>query len=121
MTKYFSTTTSVSAYKIVGLILISLSLLGYIFVSDEFHHSGEFIGVTCILISGIILLLVKSQVKAFKHLSLPWISWTLLISIPIGGILLDNMILSSVGGFIVGTVLAYIFGRRGNHKLTIKL
>jgi hypothetical protein len=98
--------------KVAGGILILAALVGYCTVADEFHHFGEFLGVTCILASGIILLIKDSKIRCFKHLALEWISVSLIFSIPFGGILLDNMPLGIAIGLSVGIIMAIVIGKK---------
>jgi hypothetical protein len=115
LTKMENKHNFITPYRIWGLFFIICSILGFIFVADELHHFGEFIGVACILAAGIIMLFVESKIKIFKRLALQWVSFGLLISIPVGGILLDNMLLGSGIGLTSGIFLAYLFGK---HKVT---
>ena len=103
---------SVTHYRIIGIILFVCSLLGYIFVADELHHFGEFLGVTCILLAGLIFFVIDTKFNIFKGLAIQWIALGLLISIPIGGVVLDNMPLGITICFLIGFVLAYVFRKR---------
>jgi hypothetical protein len=100
---------SFTLFRLIGVILLVCSFLGYIFVADELHHFGEFLGVTCILLAGLIFLVIDSKLNIFKGLALQWISLGLLISIPIGGVVIDNMPLGITICFLIGLVLAYVF------------
>jgi hypothetical protein len=104
---------SLTFYRLSGAILLVCSLLGYIFVADELHHFGEFLGVTCILFAGLVFLVIDTKSNIFSGLALQWISLGLLISIPIGGVVLDNMPLGITICFLIGLVLAYVFGKKG--------
>ncbi len=97
--------------RVTGGILILIALLGYCTVADEFHHFGEFLGVTCILASGIILLIKDSKLNRFKNLALEWISVSLIFSIPFGGIVLDNMPLGIAIGLSTGIITAIAIGK----------
>jgi hypothetical protein len=107
--------------RVTGGILILIALLGYCTVADEFHHFGEFLGVTCILASGIILLIKDSRLNRFKNLALEWISVSLIFSIPFGGIVLDNMPLGIAIGLSAGIITAIaigkIRGKKANNRL----
>jgi hypothetical protein len=104
---------SLTFFRLFGVILLICSLFGYIFVADELHHFGEFLGVTCILFVGLIFLVTDTKLNIFKGLAIQWISIGLLISIPIGGVVLDNMPLGITICFLIGLVLAYILGKKG--------
>lgn len=99
-------------YRKIGLILILISLSAYLFVADETRHIGELIGVTDILISGLLFLLTDSFNLAFRPLAFQWIPIMLLLSIPIGGILLDNMVLSSIIGAFIGIAFVWILRKK---------
>jgi len=104
-------TKSLTTFRVFGGILVLISFIGYMTIADEFHHFGEFLGVTCILVSGLILLLIESRLNVFKKLAPQWISISLLTSIPFGGVVLDNMPLGIAIGFALGIILAIVFGK----------
>ena len=106
---------SIIFFRLFGIILTIIALLGYCFVADEFRHIGEFLGVTSILIAGIILLIKDSKFDLFRNFAIQWVSFCLLICIPIGGLLLDNMPLGLVIGLAFGILLAYIFRKPKVH------
>lgn len=103
---------SITLYKILEIFLIVLAIIGYFTVADDLRHTGEFIGVTSLLLSGIIFLLVDLQLRIFKRLSLQWIAVFILLGIPFGGTLLDNMPVGIGMGFFLGLLAAIIFGKR---------
>lgn len=103
---------SLTVYRVIGIILLVCSLLGYIFVADELHHFGEFLGVTCILLAGLIFLVIDTKLNIFKGLAIQWIALGLLVSIPIGGVVLDNMPLGIIICFALGFVLAFAFRKK---------
>jgi hypothetical protein len=107
---------AVTIYRLSGGILVLIAIIGYMTVADELHHFGEFLGVTCILVSGLILLLIESRVNRFKNLALQWIAVSLIACIPVGGIIYDNMPLGIVTGLTAGVVLAFIFRSRKSQK-----
>ena len=108
---------SISLYKIFGIILIIVAAIGYLTVADELRHMGEFIGVSGILLSGIILLFVDSKLAISKRLSLQWIAIFILLSIPFGGVILDNMPLGTGIGIVTGILFAFIFGKKRRHQI----
>jgi hypothetical protein len=108
--------TSVSFYRIFGIILIACSIIGYLTVADDFRHTGEFIGVSSVLISGIIFLFVENKLSIFKHVSLQWLAIFILLSIPFGGVVLDDMFLGIGTGIVIGILSAYIFGKKGKQR-----
>lgn len=101
-----------SPYKITGLILSAFGVIGYFTIADELHHFGEFIGVTTVLLSGVILFFAEYKKGVLKNISIQWIAFSLLASIPVGGVLLDNMPLGVGLGFFIGILLALLLGRR---------
>jgi hypothetical protein len=114
MRKYFS------FYKILGLMLIICSIFGYFTIADDFRHTGEFIGVSSVLVSGIIFLLVENKLTIFKNFSLQWLAIFILLSIPLGGVLLDKMFLGISIGIVLGILFAYILGTKQRIKNTKK-
>ncbi|OGU58754.1 MAG: hypothetical protein A2V66_01420 [Ignavibacteria bacterium RBG_13_36_8] len=103
-------------YKILGVLLILFSLIGFLTVADEFRHMGEFIGVSSILFSGIIMMNAESNFTIFKHISIQWIAFGVLAGIPLGGILLDNMPVGVGTGMVIGILLAFAFGKKKAEK-----
>jgi hypothetical protein len=104
------------SYRSLGIGLIITSVLGYVFISDDFGHPGEILGTTCVLFAGVIFILIESGINIFKKLAIQWISFALLISIPIGGIILDNMPLGIIICFAIGSILSFVFSKKSNSK-----
>ena len=104
-------TKPLTTFRVLGSTLVLIAFFGYMTIADELHHFAEFLGVSCILVSGLILLLIESKLNVFKNLALQWISISLLASIPFGGIILDNMPLGLTIGFALGIILAFVFGK----------
>jgi hypothetical protein len=44
--------------KVLGAPLITLSVLGFMTVADDWRHTGELLGVGSVLIAGVVLLLI---------------------------------------------------------------
>jgi len=103
---------ALSRYKILGIVCIVIGAVGYFTIADELRHYGELIGVSTILVSGIIFFAAGSKTLTLKNFSIQWIAILLLISIPISGIILDNMPLGISLGFLIGVILAYVLGKR---------
>jgi hypothetical protein len=101
-----------ATYRLYGLILIICALLGYIFVADELHHFGELLGVTSIFLAGVILIVIDTKLNIFRRLAIQWISVGLLISIPVGGIVLNNMPLGITICSLIGLILAFVFHKK---------
>jgi hypothetical protein len=99
-----------SFYKIAGAVLIFFAIIGFFTVADDLRHTGELIGVSSILLVGIILLLTGLNLKIFRRIALQWLALCILLSIPFGGVYLDNMPLGIGTGFIIGMTLAILFG-----------
>ena len=98
-----------SVYRILGIILVMFSIIGFITIADEMRHIGEFIGVCSVMTAGFILLLKDSNIDIFGKYAIQWISYCLLLSIPLGGVLLDNMPLGTAIGCITGAGLSFLF------------
>jgi hypothetical protein len=101
--------------KIAGICLIVFAIIGYVTIADDLRHKGEFFGVTCVLLAGIMLLLNRVKVKFINNLALHWISICLLVCIPIGSYLFDNMILAMIIALILGLVIAYFFRKQNSY------
>ncbi|MBK9045930.1 MAG: hypothetical protein IPL74_04230 [Bacteroidetes bacterium] len=100
-----------TTYRITGAILVLLGLIGYLTIADEFRHYNEFLGVTCVLVSGLVLLLIDFRFHLFQKVELQWLSICLLACIPLGGVVLDNMPIGMCIGFISGISIAIILGK----------
>lgn len=109
--------TFISFYKIIGIILSIFAIIGYLTLADDIRHTGEFIGVSSVLISGIIFIFVDNKISILKRLSLQWIAICILLSIPIGGVLLDDIIVALCIGIVIGILLAFIFGKNGKKEI----
>jgi hypothetical protein len=105
-----------SFYKIAGTVLILFGIVGFFTVADDLRHTGEFIGVSSILLAGIILLLTGLNLKIFRKIALQWLALCILLSIPIVGVYLDNMPLGAGTGIIIGIIIALIFGMKKQVK-----
>ena len=104
--------TSMPIYRLIGAVLVTCGILGYFTVADELRHTGEFIGVSGVLLAGIILMMVDSRIKFLENLAIQWIAFGLLAGIPIGGIVLDNMLLGVGLGIVAGVILAFMLGKK---------
>ena len=104
--------TPIPIYRLIGAVLVTCGILGYFTVADELRHTGEFIGVSGILVAGIILLMVDSRKKITAKLAIQWIAFGLLAGIPIGGIVLDNMPLGIGLAITAGVILAFMLGKK---------
>jgi hypothetical protein len=58
-----------------------------------------------------------SKIRCFKHLALEWISVSLIFSIPLGGIVLDNMPLGIAIGLSAGIIVAIVIGKKKGQRL----
>lgn len=99
-------------YKVLGALLVLFSIVGFGTIADEFHHSGEWIGMACVFFAGLILLLAASSLAISRRLALPWMAACVLLSIPVGGILLDNMPLGTGLGLLAGLAASILLARR---------
>ena len=97
--------------KVFGSILIVVALLSYLTIADDLRHIGEFLGVSTILIAGIILLGGGFFPGRVPLMTSRGLSIGLLCGIPVGG-LLDNMILGPLMGFGVGVVFSIALAYR---------
>jgi hypothetical protein len=98
--------------RVVGAILVICGIGGYFTVADELHHLGEFIGVSTVLLAGIILLMADGKTRTAGRPAIQWMAFGLLAGIPFGGIVLDNMLIGVGTGLLIGTALAFLLGKR---------
>ena len=101
-----------TGYRIIGAILVICGIAGYFTVADELRHIGEFIGVSTVLLAGIIFLMVDPKGKVAARLAIQWIAFGLLAGIPFGGIVLDNMPIGVGFGLSMGVALAFLLRKR---------
>lgn len=104
--------TAIPIYRLIGAILVTCGILGYFTIADDLRHAGEFIGVSSILLAGIILLIVDSRMKIISKLAIQWIAFGLLAGIPLGGIVLDNVLVGVGLGITTGILLAFMMGKK---------
>jgi hypothetical protein len=101
--------------KLTGAVLMLAGIMGFIFIADDLRHTGELIGVSAVLVSGILLYLCDvKRLKRFR-LYLKWISYGLLAGLLVGGII-DNMILGESAGIILGFMVASVQVKIRNKK-----
>jgi hypothetical protein len=98
--------------KLLGAFLVLGSVVGFFTVADEFHHGGELIGMLCVLFAGLMLLLAASGWAISRRLALPWLAACVLLGIPVGGILLDNMPVGAGLGLTVGLAAAILLAKK---------
>ncbi|MBK7221348.1 MAG: hypothetical protein IPH94_08475 [Saprospiraceae bacterium] len=103
-------------YRILGSFLVISGIIGYFTIADEFRHFGEFIGVSCVLVSGFVFLLIDLRLNIFQNIELQWISFCLLACIPFGVYVLDNMPIGISIGLILGITFAILLGKSNKTK-----
>jgi hypothetical protein len=92
--------------RVAGALLCVAGIGGYFTVADDLRHVGEFVGVTGILVSGLILLAASTDHRALKTLPLRWTALGILCGLPIGGFL-DNMFLGVAIGAVSGALAGF--------------
>lgn len=108
------------SFKIFGAVISIFALLGFFIVADDLRHTGELIGVIAMLAAGVILFFEEKLDLLIRINSSKWIAFGLLAGIPIGGIVLDNMIAGEILGLLAGTVAAVYSGRKKNGQKQIE-
>jgi hypothetical protein len=102
-------------YRVLGLVMIVAAAVGYLTVADDLRHSGEFLGVTAILVAG--LALVGASFPSFlsRNLSLEWVSIGVIAGAFLGAVI-DNMYLGTIAGLAIGATVA-LMARRGRRPV----
>jgi hypothetical protein len=93
-------------FRIAGLINIGIAVIGFMTVADEFHHMGELIGVSGVLISGIFLVMAGYQNSLTRLFALQWLPVGIGFGLIIGAAI-DNMVTGLIGGILTGLIIAY--------------
>ena len=101
--------------RISGFSLLLIGLIGYFTIADDLRHTGEFIGVTCIVISSLILVAGSYNLRLLKYLHVRWIAAGILSGIIIGGAL-DNMFIGETIGFSLFTIIGLMLMKKSKFK-----
>ena len=99
-----------TANRIAGAVLISIGLVGFLTVADDLRHVGETVGVSAIVLAGIIL--IASTVKPIPIS--PVLARSCAFGIFSGMVLgagLDNMLVGVALGLAAGTLAGLLIGR----------
>ena len=107
---YLDSSRQMTANRIAGAVLISIGLVGFFTIADDLRHVGETVGVSAIVLAGIIL--IASTVKPI-HIS-PVLARSCAIGIFPGMVLgagLDNMLVGVALGLAAGTLAGVLIGR----------
>jgi hypothetical protein len=102
----------INIYKIIGFTLMLLGLISLFLVADDLRHGGEIMGAASITLAGIIFYFNKSVQHKFCIFDTKWLAFGLIIGLPIGGIVLDNMYLGSFIGILIGAAVGFLFCKR---------
>ena len=97
--------------RVVGWLLVALSVVGFVTVADDFRHIGEVLGVTSTLFIGVLLLIADSATSRSTRVAMLWLAGAVGIGAAVGAAL-DTMEVGTGGGLIVGLLLAAGLGLR---------
>jgi small basic protein len=97
--------------RIAGCIFIVIGIVGYMTVADELRHMGEFVGVSSIFLSGIILLIGSVEHRLIQYFPSRWIVSGMLLGIIIGASL-DDMFIGVAVGIVTGTLIGVAMTRK---------
>lgn len=86
--------------------MLCLSVVGYMTVADDFRHTGEFAGVSALLVAGLALVGDAFSVMG-RQLSMRWVAIGVLLGALLGTAI-DATAAGFVAGFSAGLVLARI-------------
>jgi uncharacterized membrane protein len=97
--------------RVVGWLLVALSVVGFLTVADDFRHMGEVLGVTSMLVIGVLLVIADSATSRSSRIAMLWLAGAIGIGAAVGATI-DNMPVGTGGGLIIGLVLAAVLGLR---------
>ncbi len=98
-------------FRVAGFVLLLIALLGYVTVADDLRHTGEFAGVTAILISGLAFLTAGYLHRLSGKLAMQWVAVGIGIGAAVGAAS-DEMVTGVAAGVALGIVLAYLLRNR---------
>ena len=98
-------------FRVAGFTLIVIALLGYATVADDLRHTGEFAGVTAILIAGLAFLAAGYLHRLSGKLAMQWVAVGVGIGAAVGAAT-DEMESGVAAGVALGFVLAHLLRSR---------
>jgi hypothetical protein len=96
---------------VVGWLLVALSVVAFLTVADDFRHMGEALGVTSMLVIGVLLVIAASASSISTRVAMLWLAGAVGIGAAVGAAI-DDMPVGTGGGLIIGLLLAAVFGLR---------
>jgi hypothetical protein len=97
--------------RAAGTALAAAAALGYLAVADDWRHTGEIVGVSAILLAGLLLLALGAGSGRRLQLLLRSMAAGALLGIPAGGAL-DSMLLGVGAGLAAGAAAGLLLGAR---------
>ena len=101
----------VSWARVVGSLLVAISVVGFVTIADDLRHVGEILGVGSVLVIGLLLLVASWTKLVSNRVALLWLAGAVGVG-AIAGAGMDNMPVGVVGGVTVGVVTAAVAARR---------
>ena len=102
---------SQKSLRVTGFLLLLIALLGYATVADDLRHTGEFAGVTAILISGLALVVAGYSRNLQGKFAMQWVPVGVGIGAAVGAAM-DEMASGVASGVALGLVLAFLLRNR---------
>jgi hypothetical protein len=97
--------------RVVGWLLVALSVVGFLTVADDFRHMGEVLDMTSMLLIGVLLVIADSATSRSTRVAMLWLAGAVGIGAAVGAAI-DTMVVGTGGGLIIGLLLAAVFGLR---------
>jgi hypothetical protein len=94
-------------YRIIGFILIVISVIGFFTVADEFRHMGELICVSGVLLAGIFLVTAGFQNLVTRHFAFQWVPVGIASGLLLGAVM-DDMLAGIFTGIFTGLLIAFL-------------
>jgi hypothetical protein len=91
--------------RVVGWFLVALSAAGFLTVADDLEHAGEVLGVTSVLLIGVLLVIAGSATARSTRVAMLWLAGAVGIGAAVGAAS-DAMVVGTGGGLIFGSVAA---------------
>ena len=88
--------------RVAGSILVVSAILGFLTIADDLRHVGEFVGVSSILLAGLVLLAGSFNHRILLILPVRSMAVGIFMGMILGAVL-DNMILGVGIGLTLGT------------------
>lgn len=98
--------------RVAGWSLLAAASVGYLVVADDLRHTGELVGVSALLVAGLLLLLARgADLRLLRRLPLRSMAAGIFPGILLGAGL-DRMLLGVGIGLVSGAAAGLLFAAR---------